>query len=158
MSPRCAAPSSTSRSSAKRSPELSTQRNRLISAGSFCVALSLSNEMRTTVCRAIEHAAAASSSVGIRPGFLPPLPCSAILYGSANSKGSKGPELDRLQSRKPRHSGSMLRDENEEARQFRPFRRVRISLLWLTQVNKQQLYHGYHLAKVVGRYLIPAQR
>ena len=92
---------------------------------------SLSDERRTTVYRAIEHAAAASSSVGIRPGFLPPLPCSAILYGSANSKGSKGPELDGLQGREPRHSGSMLRDENEEARQFRPFRRVRISLLWL---------------------------
>jgi hypothetical protein len=104
MSPRCAAPSSTSRSSAKRSPELSTQRNRLISAGSFCVALSLSNEMRTTVCRAIGHAIAASSSVGIQPGFLPPLACSAILYGFANSKGSKRPELDGIQGREPRHS------------------------------------------------------
>ena len=81
----------------------------------------------------MEHAITASSSVGIRPGFLPPLPCSAILYGFANSKGSKRPELDGLQGREPQHSGSMLRDENEEARQFRPFRRVRISLLRLAR-------------------------
>ena len=110
---------------------------------------SLSNERRTTVCRAIEHAAAASSSVGIRPGFLPPLPFSAILYGPANSKGSKRPELDGLQGPEPRHSDSMLRDENEEARQFRPFRRVRISLLRLGAVSythldvyKRQLYRS----------------
>ena len=61
-------------------------------------------------------------------------------------KGSKGPELDGLQGREPQHSGSMLRDENEEARQFRPFRRLQISLLrlWRSQTGLIFVIDGSH--------------